>query len=86
MTTPYVAWRLIHGSGHTNRAIYKRGVVTLTSHRIIWSSGSMAVEGSLQHVVNARKSRNMFKPSRYETACGRVGGRRGDESPLELTA
>lgn len=51
-------------TGHSGKVVYRRGVVTLTSHRIIWCSESHAVEGHLSLVVAARKSRNIFKPSR----------------------
>lgn len=56
---------LLSTAGHSGRVVYARGVVTLTSHRIIWSTETHAVEGHLSLVVAARKSRNIFKPSRY---------------------
>lgn len=51
--------------GRSNRVVHKGGMVILTSHRIIWhcQTQSRAYHGHLSKVVDARKSRNIFKPS-----------------------
>jgi hypothetical protein len=54
-------------AGLVNTAVYKNGVAILTSRRILWyqQPGGLVIEGHLSLVVNASKSRNFLKPSRY---------------------
>ena len=57
-------------AGRTDRVVYQGGLVILTSHRIIWHSRSesRAFHGHLSLVGNARKSFNLFKPSKWVPA------------------